>query len=282
MIIRFFWIFISLCALSSINTAAQDRYADSLFRAGDYRLAALEYERLISQSSDVNIVNSWRYQRALSFKYLGEYGRAQVELSKVSYWSLTDSMNTVFRYEAALCDYLAGNFANVVFQTDQMTSKSATKAVKANISLLRVLSFNELMQWENARTEALAYNRMMHNGALADSIETVLTNAYTHKNLPRIKSQKKANVLRMLPGLGQAYAGSPLEGSFNFILNLAFLSFGAYQIYQGYFITGYFVGAIGLNKVYFGGHARTAFLLEKHNYKVKKRFCENIKTILLK
>ena len=95
-----------------------------------------------------------------------------------------------------------------------------------------------------------------------------------------MKSEKKANVLRMIPGLGQAYAGHPVEGLFNFTLNLAFLSFGAYEIFEGYYITGYFVGAIGINKVYFGGHARTAYLLRKHNYMQQKNFCEKIKSII--
>ena len=61
----------------------------------------------------------------------------------------------------------------------------------------------------------------------------------------------------MLPGLGQVYLGKPMEGAFNFALNLSFLSIGAFQIIEGYYITGYFVGVIGLNKVYFGIHSNS-------------------------
>jgi hypothetical protein len=85
----------------------------------------------------------------------------------------------------------------------------------------------------------------------------------------------------MIPGLGQAYAGNTIEGALNFTISLAFLSFGVYEIFEGFYITGYFVGAIGLNKVYFGGHARTTFLLHRNNYKKQRIFCTKIKNILV-
>jgi hypothetical protein len=252
-----------------------------LLASGDYRLASLEYERIISATTEAKALNPLRYQRARCFKLLGEYSRAQVELSKVSYWALPDSMVAVYKYEEALCDYLAGSFSNVIFQTDQIDSSSLTNDLKVNITLLRALSYNELMEWDKALDAALLYNRSVHSSPLADSIETLLTGYYQPKKLPRLKSEKKANIYRMVPGLGQAYAGRPIEGLFNFSLNAAFLSFGVYQIWNHYYITGYFVGALGLNKVYFGGHARTAYLLNKHNYKVRKDFCEKVKSALL-
>jgi hypothetical protein len=255
---------------------------DSLFASGNYKLASLEYERLISIATEAKELNELRYKRAKCFKLLGEYTKAQVEFSKISYWALSDTLSPVYHYESALCDYLAGSFSNAVYQADQIdTSRLIDNDTKANIRLIKILSYNELTQWDKAKTEALLYNRTIHPKRLADSLENILVSYYEPKNLPRLKTEKKANFYRMMPGLGQAYAGKPLEGAVNFTLNLAFLSFGAYQIIEGYYLTGYFVGAIGLNKVYFGGHARTAILLAKYNYKVKKDFCEKIKLTLL-
>lgn len=280
MTIKYSLIFIFLCALSS--TKAEVLLPDSLFATGNYKLASLEYERLISKATEAKDLNALRYKRAKCFKLLGEYSKAQVEFSKVSYWALSDTLSAIYHYESALCDYLAGSFTNALFQTDQInTTLIVDNNMRANIAFIRTLSYNELMQWDNAKAQAISYVKMVHSKAVSDSIENILENYYKRKNLPRLKSEKRANLYRMLPGLGQAYVGRPMEGAVNFTLNLAFLSFGVWQIFEGYYLTGYFVGAIGMNKVYFGGHARTAILLEKHNYRVKKEFCEKIKSTLL-
>ena len=279
---RYYLIFIFHCVLFLTKTSAQSSLPDSLFNQGNYKLASLEYERLISGKSGAEKLNEWHCQRASCFKLLGDFTRAQVELSRISYWNLSDSMVNKYRLETAFCDYLAGSFTDALFQTEQINVTSGIElGDKAKIVLIKALCYNELMEWNKAKGEAITFIRLSYNSELSDSICSLLINSYQTKNLPRIKSEKVANVLRMLPGLGQTYAGQLGEGLFNFSLNLAFLSFGIYEIVNTYYITGYFVGAIGINKVYFGGHARTAFLLEKHNYKQRKQFCEKIKNMII-
>jgi hypothetical protein len=279
---RYYLTFIFLCVQFLTKAQGETVLPDSLFDQGNYERAALEYERLVSVHTESEKVNDWRYNRARCFKMLGIYTRAQVELSKISYWNLPDSLVLKYRYETALCDYLAGSFTDALFQTEQINPAIVMKTSdKAMLALIEALSHNELMDWDKAYNESMAYAQLTYNNVLSDSICKLLAKCYQTKNLPRIKSEKKANVLRMLPGLGQAYAGSPIEGLFNFTLNLGFLSFGAFEIFEGYYLTGYFVGAIGLNKVYFGGHARTGYLLEKHNYEQRKKFCEKIKSIII-
>lgn len=69
-----------------------------------------------------------------------------------------------------------------------------------------------------------------------------------------------------LPGLGQMYAGYPLEGIFNLGLQSTCLGLGLYSAYYKYYLTGYFEGFALFPKFYFGGTIRTEYLVEKKNY----------------
>lgn len=282
MIKPFYLIFIFLCALSLTETVKAGD-ADSLFTLSQFRAASLEYERIIAYSSDQVEINEARYKKSLCYKQLHKFDKAQVELLKISYWNTSESLATKYRYETALCSYLSGNFTEALFQMsllEQQSGNSIAPSTKTSVLLLKALSYNELMQWDKAYETACAYIDNVCKNPMADSIKQVLAKQFSKRNLPKIRSEKKANVLKMIPGLGQAYAGNILEGTANFTLNLAFLSFGVYQIYYGFYITGYFVGAIGLNKVYFGGHARTTYLIHRNNYKKQRKFCYEVKNIL--
>ena len=282
MIKLYYLIFIFLCALSSTNYVWGNS-ADSLFFIGQYKEASLEYERIIAFSKNQIEINEARYHKSECYKQLSMFDKALNELLKISYWNLADSSRSKFRYETALCSYLSGNFNETLLQIGllEQTDIKLIPSKQNTLLLIKALTYNELMQWEKAYGAAIVYVDHQYSGPVADSLKQILVKQYSKRNLPKIRSEKKANVLRMLPGLGQAYAGNVTEGIVNFTLNLAFLSFGAYEIYKGFYITGYFVGAIGLNKVYFGGHARTAFLLQKNNYKKQRQFCDNLKSILI-
>lgn len=277
-------IFISLCVLYSTETAvAFTGKADSLFVLNQYKTASIEYERIIAFSTDQFEINEARYKKSLCYKKLNLFDKAQFELLKISYWNLPDSLLVKYRYETALCSYLAGGFNDALFQID-LLKQSGIKLNASNQStlfILKALSYNELMLWDKGYEAACAYIDNVCSKQKADSLKQLLAKQYSRRHLPKIRSEKKANVLKMLPGLGQTYAGNFGEGALNFTICLAFLSFGAYEIYEGFYITGYFVGAIGLNKAYFGGHARTTFLLKRNNYRKQRRFCDEVKKILV-
>jgi tetratricopeptide (TPR) repeat protein len=255
---------------------------DSLFRLNQYQQAAIEYERVIFRSENPKEINNALYKKAQCYKLLGNYNNALSELNQITYWNLNDSIAEIYRYETALCNYLNANFKESELQLNQIDVLGCKYINTNQFALLKVLVYNETKQWSKALENATIYVHLSYSPLQADSLEQILKKAYVPKRLPKYKSEKKANVLRMMPGLGQVYMGKTAEGSFNFLLNLSFLSFGAYQIYSGYYVTGYFVGAIGLSKVYFGGHARTDILLRKHNYTVHRNFCNNIKSIITK
>ena len=223
--------FISLCVLYSTESTFAGK-ADSLFFLNQYKAASIEYERIIAYTTDQFEISEARYKKSLCYKQLNRFDQAQIELLKISYWNLPDSLLFKYRYETALCSYLAGNFNEALLQIDllEQSSIKSTSPKQATILMLKALSYNELMQWSKAYEAACAYIDNTCSKQIADSIKQILSTQYSKRNLPKIRSEKKANVLKMLPGLGQAYAGNFVEGAVNFTLNLAFLSFGAYEI----------------------------------------------------
>jgi tetratricopeptide (TPR) repeat protein len=267
----YFLMCIFLCGISSINSLAQDSLPDSLFNSGAYENAALEYERILFLGSQFPAANNVIYKKAQCYKSLKQYKKAYLELARINYFVLPDSVRKLYKYESALLCYLNGDFEPALSELlGILTIDSIVNSPE--LDLLYSMTYNELHQWDSAYNYARKYLLAAQETSQLSGSLYQLDLLYSRKGIPHLKKQKVADVLQMFPGLGQAYAGSPGEGLINFLLNAGFLGFGAYQIWYGYYITGYFVGAIGLNKVYFGGHARTEYLLNRYNYRLMNQF----------
>lgn len=254
--------------------------ADSLFKQKAYYEASIEYERVIYHSNNFRTTNQARYKKALCYKYLEQYSRGLTELQQLMYVDLPDSLQFKYRYQTALLAYLSGDFmvAESVFKQMELFVKDSPE--RNDIWLLRTLNYNELLAWDQAFESGIKY---LHT-AQHDSSEIFIQkwkNLYDADRLPRLKKSKLANVLRMVPGLGQIYAGGWAEGIFNFILNASFLAIGVDQVLKSYYVTGYFTAAIPISKFYFGGQRRTQFLVEKTNYERIRAFNECAKMFLL-
>lgn len=219
--------------------------------------------------------------QALCYKYLKKYDKARESLLKISLWDVEESIKMTYEYETILCCYLSGNFYEALTHIDQSGIEN-NLTYRSNSILLKALSYNESGQWEKAYEASCIYVKENYDKPEADKLITLLTKNYAPKNLPHVKKESVANILKFVPGLVQMYTGDISEGIFSFSLNLAFLSFGTYQIFEHYYFTGYFVGAIGLSKVYFGGQTRALFLLNRKNYINHRKFCDTIKTIINK
>jgi hypothetical protein len=108
-------------------------------------------------------------------------------------------------------------------------------------------------------------------------MQQMVNNLYSRRNLPRIRSIKKAeNWSRFLPGSGQIYAGKTGEGIVNFLLNASILAFSAQQAYNGFYITGYLAGLGFFNKTYQGGIKRSGILASQKNKELIVNFNSGI------
>jgi hypothetical protein len=278
MTIRYFCTFIFLCALFTASSGQGNfRLADSLFSKGDYRNALLEYERLIYLTNDHLITNHAVYKKALCYKALGDYSKAGQQLLRITYYNTTDSSQFLYHYETAICSFLASKFEDTRSQLLQVIQFTRDTGLVNKIYLLEALNNNELGDFPAAKKSFIQYFNYKYSPELADSLKHIFDVYYGRKGLPRIKSQKTADILEYLPGLGLLYAGYPVIGTFNFLLNAICLYAGIYEIYTGYYFTGYFAGAAILSKFYFGGRSLTEKMITKRNYLEKRKFNDKIR-----
>lgn len=269
---------IFLCANISIKASDLLTTPDSLFQKGNYAEAILEYERAIFLTESDSIQNIARLKKTKCLRSIGNYADAYLETTKLDL-SKQNSFYEENIYESAICAYLFEHYNEALIWIEQLkTIPNFTK--QKEILLIETLSNSQLKQWENAHNAANTYINIAYLNEQRTNKINEINNIFTHK-LPRLKNEKVLEYLMIVPGLGQAYTGYPFEGLLNAGMNLSFLAFGAYQFYYGFYITGYFTGALGINKVYFGGQSRSHFLLEKHNYEELKKFDANLKNTLL-
>ncbi len=116
---------------------------------------------------------------------------------------------------------------------------------------------------------------------IRQNITESATKLYSKKNIPKLKNEMFQFWISFIPGTGIMYAGKPLEGAVNFLLNATCLSLGVLGIINGYYITGYFGGSLVMEKFYFGGRRRGEYLLEKHNKQKAQQFNDRAKEMLL-
>jgi hypothetical protein len=280
---RFSCIFIFLCALFTAGKAQSAfRNADSLFVMKSYRNAVIEYEREIYLENNHLITNHAIYRKALCYKALGEFSKASQQLQRITYYATSDSAQFLYHYETASCSFLAGKFEETRSQLLQIKQYTKDTLLVKKTYLLEALNFDELAEYLPARESLFKYFESIYSKRKADSLKGVYANYYSEQGLPKFKSQKTANTLEYFPGLGLFYAGYPMHGTFNFLLNAACLAGGIYEIYYGFYFTGYFAGAALLNKFYFGGRNLTINKINAHNYKVKRDFNDRIRMSLQK
>lgn len=279
--IKFFFSFIFLYAIFSISYASSFN-GDSLFREGKYFEAAIEYERLIFRSGNVAEINFLRYKKALCYKQLNQFDRALDELQPIYFSNPGDSLYLPVCYEQSLCYYFVGEPARALWKIDEYLHRSNDSTSLNYFATLKILCLNKLHRWEEAENVFLQYVKMQNFSNERKAAYTqIVTSLYDEKYRPRMKSEQKAeNFSRFIPGSGQAYAGEFGEGVVNFLMNASVLVFSGYQIYNGFYITGYLAGLGFFNKTYHGGIRRAGVLAVEKNKKEVLEFNKQIVNLI--
>lgn len=287
--IKFFLTCIFLCAIFS-NSPAATLKADSLFYAGKFFQAAIEYEYLIFSNNEPRSVQLYRYQKALCYKQTGNFQKAVNELKIIYFSDKTDTLYAKVAYQHALCLYLINDYQNALWKIDDYAFVTPDSAKLTHFMPLKALIYNELHEWDKARTELLHFSSYL-NEAGQQLFVSEINALYNKRNIPKIKKIKTAEHLsRFIPGAGQAYAGKPGEGALNFLIQLSCLAFGAHQLSNGFTtfqfwnafpFTGY-LGGIGMwNKIYQGGIKRAGLLAEQSNENSINQFNRQVNHLVM-
>lgn len=284
-------IFISLCAVSSTDAqriseddkTKMKRLADSIFNAGNWFEASIEYERCYFYAENPEERCKSLLLKANCLKQSGDFASAAKRLQESPVYNVSDSLSFQLQYQSALCYYLSGDFQTSSAKLKTMSYRFQKKEYLASIYLLYSMVFNELFLYDSAKNSSLYYiSLIIDDPLLKDSLSRKITEFYSTKNLPHLKNARKAEWFsRIIPGLGQVYLGYPGEGAINFILNAGALGFGLWGVFSGYPITGYIIGAGLLQKFYYGGLNRTLFLTGKANIKNTREFNYSARSFIL-
>ena len=266
---KYFTIFISLCALLTAIDAQPTAFADSLFAAGDYELAAVEYERCVYNAESRQVATDALKGKAESLKRLGRYGRAADAIQRfaASYHDFQ---------QLALCRYLDGDFTAAAFAVDRCEIVHDT--LGEDMLLLKMLALNEQALYDSAHAVA-AMLVEQHRAATGDDIAHLVDSIYS--STPRLKNERLAWYLSLVPGLGHLYAGECGLGAAAFVMNAAVLAFGVWQVLEGCYVTAYMGGA-GLLSVTYPGTMRSAeYYVRKTNHQRTSTFNRGAKDAVM-
>ena len=108
-----------------------------------------------------------------------------------------------------------------------------------------------------------------------DSLNTLVEQWYS--KVPKLKKQKRAEVLSVIPGMGHWYSGYFGEGVVSMIVSLAALSYATFNVFAGNYLTALTLGTALLQQFLFGGARRARFLVKQKNYERTREFNNPIK-----
>ena len=257
--------------------------ADSLFLAGKYYPASVEYERAAYLSPTNTARTVALLKKAECLKQMESYSDAEKNLERIIYTDLSDTLIAETRYESALCSYLVGDFSNAENHLLQMQSFIKDSSLTKYSLPLYSLVLNELQRWDEAKEKILrAINLSEMNIAEKENLRKNVNELYLPENYPHLKNLLKAQKMSaFLPGLGQLYAGYFWEGSASAFLNVASLGLTGYFIYEKLYFTGVMVGSSVFSKFYIGGSNRLEYLVSKKNYQLLRTYNNKLKDVIM-
>lgn len=253
--------------------------ADSLFNQGLVDEAFVAYERVYYTENDEKVKHMALYKKAEKLKSLSKFERAELCLSRIDLSRLEDSFSFQVRYQMSLNAYLSKHFTEAESYLTQMIYFLPDSNLTAKALPLLALTLNELQKWEEADRIMTRYKVM----GLADSMASCrLSEMYSPKNRPKLKSPKKASILSsVLPGMGQVYAGYFVEGLGSAVAQVACLGFTGVALWQRYYITSLLVGYSTFYRFYQGGIGRAEFLANKKNYELSQKYNAKLKALIV-
>lgn len=253
--------------------------ADSLLLETQFTDAAIAYERCIfaaQNTDDPILITRALLKKAYACKASGNFSQALQTLYRINTADVSDSLRLSIGYEIALNAYLAGNYTDAEAELQKL-AYYLTDTVKLNQTLfLKILILNELQKWPEAKTCFTQY--LMLNGQSPQKADEL----YAFMQRPRLKNPEKAQRLStFMPGIGQIYGGNIGAGLLSLGLQLSLLGFGAYEIWQGYYLTGFTSGLALFQAFYFGGIENAAAVTLRKNKEKVRRYNDGVKKFIL-
>lgn len=224
------------------------------------RIEAMQYERSAFDAQSPDSAAFFRLKKSKVLKEISDYNEINLTLSKVDIYELTDFdllTQVIFERTTALSVLGLPNEAEALIIEAGLLYKS--QSLPLPLAIMHIILLNQQNKYAQAKTFLAIYNNQYNLGLNTDSI-------YAKALKFKPKSSTKAALLSTIaPGLGQFYAKSYRHGFVSGTMVLASIGFGAVNMYNGFWLTGFFVGASYFNKFYWGGQTNASYLADKYN-----------------
>jgi hypothetical protein len=252
---RFLWICIFLSARFLGN--AQASYADSLFKAGSYLEAGVEYERLIFEGSKNLTPNEILLRKSYCYKEQGNFEMSLETLQRSDYYSGSDSIRFQLFYESVLSAYLSGRFDLSLSLINELHYNFDYKT-NFSLDVLEIMALAQLMKWKEAKNK---FNTLSTQRNL--SLDTTIFDQVFKRKFK--KPEKALTLSYLLPGSGLIYAGAPVRGITSAGLQTGAMLMAIHGLKEGYFFSGALTGAALFYVFYNGGAQYAATLSANRN-----------------
>jgi hypothetical protein len=249
--------------------------ADSLYAAGSFALAGLEYERAYFKSTDEKARALALLKKSYCLKQQKDLAGAYTNLQRVEHHGLGDSLEYAVRYEKVLCAYLISEYGNAEYELQQMDFFIADTSFTNQALFLRALVLSELEKWTETEITMRKYFATRH-------IRTDTMNFSEWLYPKGLRSAKTAKLLSLVvPGLGQWYSGHGGRALSSLLLQGAAATFAVISIMNGFPLQGIFTGTVMFLRFYGGGARYAGRLAEERNEKRKDQVKEKVRSTLM-
>lgn len=249
--------------LSGPGSPALFAFADSLYNAGDYFFASIEYERIYYLAPEREVRTTANLKKVQALKQLGSFGKAGRDIRRSLPFVTDGESGFNILYEMAFCAYMEKDYASSLLALDQISHSASGQTNLAKTRLLRGLVYTQMEDWAGLASHLDAWCPDESQAVrLMDSLRFVLVEAERFRQ----KSVRKARMLStFLPGTGHLYAGRPGKGALNAFSQAASLGSAVLLAANGYYISTFAVGLSLFQSFYFGGIRQAGSLAESSN-----------------
>ncbi|MDQ3395532.1 MAG: hypothetical protein M3512_15685 [Bacteroidota bacterium] len=195
-------------------------------------------------------------EKSKLYQRFEQYSLAIATLERIQSTEIDQTNQCEFFYEKTLNLFLNKSFTQALSTFRSLEYLCAEETEKIKLLHMAVLLENEL--WDEFQQE---YLKIIQNGSSVDSV--AFRNVFTSPIW--LNPQVYKRMSSFLPGLGLMKSGEPMKGATNLFLNIASLGFAAFNIYNGFYATGFFSGILPAKRFYNGGKILTGSSIEKLN-----------------
>ncbi|MCF8296716.1 MAG: hypothetical protein K9J13_04150 [Saprospiraceae bacterium] len=272
--IKYFWIFVFLLnPLLSNSQSSGSSKANEFFDKGNYKMAALEYERIVYNSDSSAERTVALLKKSYCLKMDNDFDGALSTLNRINTRGLNDSVRYLIYYEKALLSYLNGDYNSTSSEINKLEFFVEDSALTNQVLFLKILVLNEQGKWEESKDAFKRYSSAYNLNIDSDSL---------YNDIDDLKSEKKARILSaIIPGSGQIYGGKPFNGITNIVLEGLSIAFTTYCFINGIYASGIITGTNYIFRFYIGGIKNSGNIVKKRNEFKTKKATKSIRDLIL-